>query len=83
MDLCAAMGLSSELTASVQPRMKADDETLRVRIGSRLSDVERSVIEATLDRFAGNKRRAADVLGCSVKTLYNKLNRYARLAGET
>jgi DNA-binding NtrC family response regulator len=82
-DLCAAMGLSSELTASVQPRMKADDETLRVRIGSRLSDVERSVIEATLDRFAGNKRRAADVLGCSVKTLYNKLNRYARLAGET
>jgi len=55
---------------------------LRVRIGSRLCDVERSVIEATLVRFAGNKRRTAEVLGCSVKTLYNKLNCYARLAGE-
>jgi DNA-binding NtrC family response regulator len=82
-DLGAAMGLSTELTTSVERRTKADDGTLRVRIGSRLSDVERSVIEATLDRYSGNKRRAANVLGCSVKTLYNKLNRYARLAGET
>ena len=26
----------------------------------------------------GDKRRAASVLGCSLKTLYNKLNSYAR-----
>jgi DNA-binding NtrC family response regulator len=26
-------------------------------------------------------RRTADVLGCSVKTLYNKLTRYAQAAG--
>jgi DNA-binding NtrC family response regulator len=54
-----------------------------VRIGSRLSEVERWLIEATLHRYAGNKRRTADVLGCSVKTLYNKLDRYAQAAGET
>ena len=39
---------------------------------------ERSLIEATLDYFQGNKRRAADALGCSLKTLYNKLNGYSQ-----
>ena len=40
--------------------------------------VERSLIEATLGHFMGNKRRAAEVLGCSLKTLYNKLAAYQR-----
>jgi two-component system, NtrC family, response regulator HydG len=40
--------------------------------------MERSLIEATLDYFQGNKRRAADALGCSLKTLYNKLNGYSQ-----
>jgi len=80
-DLGTAIGRASELTAPAQEQ-RCDGE-LRVRIGSRLCDVERSVIEATLARLAGNKRRTAQVLGCSVKTLYNKLNRYARLAGES
>ena len=39
---------------------------------------ERSLIEATLGHFMGNKRRAAEVLGCSLKTLYNKLAAYQR-----
>jgi transcriptional regulator with PAS, ATPase and Fis domain len=81
-DLGAALGLSAELIAGV-PSPRDDGDALRVRIGSRLSDVERWLIEATLHRYAGNKRRTADVLGCSVKTLYNKLNRYALAAGET
>jgi DNA-binding NtrC family response regulator len=42
--------------------------------------MERSLIEATLDYFKGNKRRAADALGCSLKTLYNKLNGYSQSA---
>jgi DNA-binding NtrC family response regulator len=57
----------------------ADDrERLDIRVGSRIHDMERSLIEATLDHFQGNKRRAADALGCSLKTLYNKLNGYAQ-----
>jgi transcriptional regulator with PAS, ATPase and Fis domain len=81
-DLGSAIGRASDLTGTPDRGCPPRDGELRVRIGSRLSDVERSVIEATLSRFAGNKRRTAEVLGCSVKTLYNKLNRYARLAGE-
>ncbi len=57
----------------------ADDrERLNIRVGSRIHDMERSLIEATLDYFKGNKRRAADALGCSLKTLYNKLNGYSQ-----
>jgi DNA-binding NtrC family response regulator len=56
----------------------ADGERLNIRVGSRIHDMERSLIEATLDYFKGNKRRAADALGCSLKTLYNKLNGYSQ-----
>jgi DNA-binding NtrC family response regulator len=51
---------------------------LDIRVGTRIYDMERSLIEATLDHFQGNKRRAADALGCSLKTLYNKLNGYSQ-----
>src|ERR1700743_181376 len=56
----------------------ADRDRLEIRVGSRIYDMERSLIEATLDYFKGNKRRAAAGLGCSLKTLYNKLNGYSQ-----
>jgi DNA-binding NtrC family response regulator len=56
----------------------SDGERLNIRVGSRIYDMERSLIVATLDYFKGNKRRAADALGCSLKTLYNKLNGYSQ-----
>jgi DNA-binding NtrC family response regulator len=61
-------------TSAQQP---SDRARLDIRVGSRIHDMERSLIEATLDYFKGNKRRAADALGCSLKTLYNKLNGYS------
>ena len=41
-------------------------------------EAERWLIEATLAHWNGNKSRAAQVLGCSLKTLYNKLALYQR-----
>jgi transcriptional regulator with PAS, ATPase and Fis domain len=49
---------------------------LSVPIGSSLADAERCVIQATLAHWRGNKSRTAKVLGCSLKTLYNKLALY-------
>jgi DNA-binding NtrC family response regulator len=60
------------------PDEHPDRERLDIRVGSRIYDMERSLIEATLYYFKGNKRRAADALGCSLKTLYNKLNGYSQ-----
>lgn len=44
--------------------------------GTSIDDVERRLIIATLDQLEGNKKLAAESLGISLKTLYNKLNRY-------
>jgi DNA-binding NtrC family response regulator len=49
---------------------------LHVPVGSSVADVEKRLIIATLDRLEGDKQRAAEVLGISVKTLYNRLNAY-------
>ena len=52
------------------------NELLTVRIGTSLEEVDRRVIEATLAECGNAKRKAADVLGISLKTLYNKLAEY-------
>jgi DNA-binding NtrC family response regulator len=59
------------------------DGGISMPIGATLEEIERTFILATLKHFEGDKRRAADVLGCSLKTLYNKLHAYQRerLAG--
>jgi two-component system response regulator HydG len=53
-------------------------DIVNVAVGATLDEVERTFILATLRHFEGDKRRAADVLGCSLKTLYNKLHAYER-----
>jgi DNA-binding NtrC family response regulator len=49
---------------------------LTVRIGSTLEDVNRRLIEATLLECGNVKRKAAEILGISLKTLYNRLAVY-------
>jgi DNA-binding NtrC family response regulator len=46
---------------------------LNFTIGTPLATAERELILATLKYYEGNKRLAADVLGISLKTLYNRL----------
>jgi DNA-binding NtrC family response regulator len=48
---------------------------LTVRVGTTLDEVGRRLIEATLAE-CGSKRKAADMLGISLKTLYNRLAAY-------
>ncbi len=50
--------------------------TLEVSVGTQIAAVEKQLILATLDRFEGDKRKAARTLGISLKTLYNRLAVY-------
>jgi DNA-binding NtrC family response regulator len=43
--------------------------------GTTVDEAERRLIALTLDHTNGNKTRAAEMLGISLKTLHNKLNR--------
>lgn len=43
-----------------------------------LDEIERSVIEYRLQHFGGNKTQAAQSLGISLKTIYNRLNAYRK-----
>ena len=47
-----------------------------VRVGSTIADAERNLIIATLAYCDGAKERTADMLGISLKTLYNRLRAY-------
>jgi DNA-binding NtrC family response regulator len=42
----------------------------------RLDEMERRLIEATLDRFGGHRAKAAQALGIGIRTLTNKLRLY-------
>ncbi len=47
-----------------------------LKVGTSLAETERRLILATLDHYEGDKKKAAEVLGISLKTLYNRLNLY-------
>jgi two-component system response regulator AtoC len=49
---------------------------IRVGVGTSLAEAERRLILLTLDHCGGDKRRAAKLLGVSMKTIYNRLNAY-------
>jgi DNA-binding NtrC family response regulator len=47
--------------------------------GTPLAEMERRAIFAALDHYGLDKRRTAEALGISLKTLYNRLHEYGRL----
>ncbi len=53
-----------------------DGTTVTIRVGTPLEEVERRVTLATLAQCGQVKRKAADILGVSLKTLYNRLEVY-------
>lgn len=54
-----------------------EEDTIRLRIGTPLSEMEKEVIKATLKKVNGNKAQAARLLGIGRKTLYRKMAEYS------
>ncbi|WP_405238754.1 sigma-54-dependent transcriptional regulator [Lentisalinibacter orientalis] len=50
---------------------------IRVRVGSSVQEAEKALILATLQSHGNDKSAAAETLGISLRTLYNRLNSYA------
>ena len=71
-DVIDARCLPPELGSARQ----ATGPFLQVRVGSKVADVEKRLILATLEQCGGTKEKAAEMLGISLKTLYNRLREY-------
>jgi DNA-binding NtrC family response regulator len=49
---------------------------VRIAVGDSLADVERRLIQKTLAFARGNKKKTAELLKLSLKTIYNKIKEY-------
>ena len=58
-----------------EPARAAGAARSRSRPGMTVDEAERRLIVLTLEHTRDNKTRAAEILGISLKTLHNKLNR--------
>lgn len=56
----------------------AETPVLSLPVGITLAEADRRLILATLQQCGGVKKIAAGMLGVSLKTLYNRLERYRR-----
>jgi DNA-binding NtrC family response regulator len=65
-----------ELPARFESPFGEQDVQQGLTIGRSIRDVERELITRTLEHMNGDKRAAAEVLGISLNTLYNRLNAY-------
>jgi two-component system response regulator HydG len=72
-----------DLPPHVREKRPADFLGAAVARRMTLAELEREFIERVLEDEAGNKTRAAQRLGLDRKTLYRKLDEYARARGET
>jgi two-component system response regulator HydG len=55
---------------------KIGSEIISIRAGTSLSEVEKKMIIETLNAVRGNKLKAAEILGITRRSLYNKLEDY-------
>ena len=51
-------------------------DALRIEVGMTMAEVEERFIQATLRRVNGDRRLAAEALGISLRTLYNRLKEW-------
>jgi DNA-binding NtrC family response regulator len=60
----------------------ATDDMLQMHFGAPMSEVQEAYIRLALKHTKGNRRRAAEILGLSLRTLHNKLRSYEAEASE-
>ncbi len=67
---------SLDMSDMTRPELENSDQ-IRMPVGTTVRQMEEFLIHRTLDEVKGNRTRAAELLGISIRTLRNKLNEYA------
>lgn len=70
-------GISTEaVPLQISTTQASSGSTLTIPVGTSLASADKKIILATLEQCGGVKKRAAELLGISLKTLYNRLEEY-------
>lgn len=64
------------------PAQVFEPDSVRLPVGTTVGDAEKALIQLTLQHTKNNKTRAAEILGISLKTLFNKLKEYGAESSE-
>jgi len=77
-------GRDIELPKTIEsPFAKKQTLSTGLKAGRTIEEVEKELIYATLEKVDGNKTTAAEMLGISTKTLYNRLHAYGDLNSDS
>ena len=57
-----------------------DEESIRIRVGAQMSEVEQAYIDLVLKHTNNNRTRAAEILGISLRTLQNRIREVRELS---
>jgi two-component system, NtrC family, response regulator AtoC len=78
------LGLSTPCVSAptISPSVSHPSHRTTRRSIKPLAELEREAIEGALDEVDGNRRKAAELLGIGLRTLYEKLKRYG-MGGDT
>ncbi|RLQ20657.1 sigma-54-dependent Fis family transcriptional regulator [Seongchinamella sediminis] len=71
--------IDEELAQAIREQgrgMSVAEDMVSVPVGTTIAEMERKLIIATLEQVEYDKAKAADKLGVSIKTLYNRLKSY-------
>jgi DNA-binding NtrC family response regulator len=70
--------------AGARPQVPINEpDSVRLNVGTTVGEAEKALIQLTLKHTKNNKTRAAEILGISLKTLFNKLKEYGAAAEST
>jgi DNA-binding NtrC family response regulator len=61
---------------------EVEPDVVRLPVGTTVGEAEKALIQLTLQHTRNNKTRAAEILGISLKTLFNKLKEYGSAEAE-
>ena len=70
--------INDHAQSAAVPHHAEEEDEITVKIGMPLNVIEERVTMATLARCGNVKKRAAEILGISLKTLYNRLEGYSQ-----
>jgi DNA-binding NtrC family response regulator len=68
--------------ASRPPQPARSLDSVSLPVGTTVGEAEKALIQLTLQHTKNNKTRAAEILGISLKTLFNKLKEYGASESE-